>query len=85
MNMETTEKSPLNTGMKYGLYTGMGMIIYSIFFYVIGVIPDGGLQFLSYLIMIAGLFFGMKYHRDQEMGGFMSYGRAFGLGALIFC
>jgi hypothetical protein len=85
--METTEKSPLNTGMKYGLYTGMGMIIYSIIFYILGIMPDGAWQLLSYLILIAGIFFGMKYHRDQESGGFMSYGRAFGVGALVsvFC
>lgn len=87
--METTghelqkEVSPMKTALRYGLFTGLGGIIFFLIFYVMNVMPTGGIQYLSYLILAAGVYLGMAYHRDHENGGFMSYGRAFGTGALI--
>jgi hypothetical protein len=81
--METTMKSPLNAGMKFGLYTGLASITYFLIFYMMDIVPQGALQVIGYLIFIAGIYFGSLHHRNHELDGYMSYGRAFGAGALI--
>ena len=76
--------------IRYGLIAG-AVIIGSI---IIGLLMDtdqqhvAGLEWLGYLVMIAAftlIFFGIKAHRDRELGGVIRFGTAFltGLGITL--
>jgi hypothetical protein len=47
-----------------------------------GCITRTGLASVSYIIMIAGIVLATKTFRDQEQGGFITYGRALAVGTL---
>ena len=75
--------SPLKTSLKYGLITGAVLIVFSLVTYYAGMMANESLQWISYLMLAAGIFLGVKYHRDRDLGGYMSYGRGLGAGVLI--
>ncbi|MCO4294196.1 DUF4199 domain-containing protein [Solitalea sp. MAHUQ-68] len=75
--------SPLKTALKYGLYMGLGIIIFSLIMYTMSVPLDSKLYYIQYGVYIAAIWFGIKYHRDIDLGGYMSYGRGLGCGTLI--
>ena len=75
--------SPMKTALTYGLYLGLGVIIFSLLMYMIDMPLDSKVHYIQYLIYIVAIWFGVQYHRDNELGGFISYGRALGCGTLI--
>ncbi|POY37857.1 hypothetical protein C3K47_04820 [Solitalea longa] len=75
--------SPLKTALKYGLYMGLGIIIFSLIMYTMSVPLDSKLYYVQYVIYIAAIWFGIKYHRDHDLGGYITYGRGLGCGTLI--
>lgn len=83
LEVKTESPSPLQTAMKWGFYTGVGLIGFSLLFYILDTIPNNGWQFLAYFILFGGIFWGSKTYRDTELGGFISYGKALRTGVLI--
>lgn len=81
--METKEISPVQNAMRWGLYTGLVLVALAIIFYMTNIGPNTGWQYVTYLIVISGIFWGTKVHRDTELDGYMSYGRGLGSGVLI--
>lgn len=59
---------------------GVGLLLYLFNMLVTG----GWINGLVSLIALGGsLYFGMQSHREQNLGGYMSYGQALGIGSLI--
>lgn len=75
-----------NTAMRYGLIGGGALIVFSLLSFLV-FIPAGGTVlmlsgFLSFGIYIAIVAMAIKFHRDEELGGYVTLGRCVGLGTL---
>lgn len=75
--------SPFKTAVTYGVYMGLGLIVFSLIMYVLEVPLDSKLHYVQYFIYIAVIYFGIKHHRDQDLGGYITYARGLGCGTLI--
>ncbi len=83
--METLIRSdkPSTAGiaLKYGLYTGLTLIIYSLILYITGFEFNFLLSLLTYVIIIIGIVFSLKEFR-RENKNLMSFGQGMGVAAL---
>ncbi|SMO47439.1 DUF4199 domain-containing protein [Solitalea koreensis] len=75
--------SPMKTAITYGLYMGLGVIIFSLIMYMLGMPLDSKVHYIQYAIYIAAIWFGIQHHRENDLAGFISYSRALGCGTLI--
>ncbi len=81
--MEDKKKtSLLKSTMNYGAMLGLALIIYSLLLWMIDMTAHTGLGLVSYVIMIVGIVLATKTFRDKEQDGYISYGRALGVGTL---
>lgn len=84
LNDSTAVKcSLLNNSLKYGLITGVAMVLLSLLFYVLDVTMTGWIQYASLVILLAGIVVGTLAYRDKCSRGYLSYGRSLGSGVLI--
>jgi hypothetical protein len=65
-----------------GIYLGVALIFFNLILYVIGVDREHWIQYLSFLIMLIGVFLAQKNWRDKYNEGFLTYGQAFSNGFL---
>jgi hypothetical protein len=86
-----TPKPPYrNTAITYGALTGLVTIVIGLLSYVAGLSDpakqQGALGWINLLIIfgviISGLALAVRKHRDQELGSYITFGRAFGVGFL---
>ncbi len=77
-NQTTTAR----TALKWGLITGITLIVYSIILYTLNQTTNGALSLIIYGLLIGGLVVGMREYRASN-GGYMTYGEGMGLGALL--
>lgn len=75
--------SPVNTAMKYGLMAGVLLIILTVIFYMMNYMPKGAINVFPFLIIGGFTIYGCINYREEECGGFLSYGSAFKIGVLI--
>lgn len=75
--------SPVKTALKWGLITGVVMIVLSLVSYYGGMTQNSAMQWLTYALLALGIFLGVRTHRDKDLGGYLSYGRGVGTGVLI--
>jgi hypothetical protein len=81
--MEENKKSSLlKSTMNYGVMLGLALVIYSLLLWMFDATFSQGLSYLSYVIIIGGIILATRAYRDQEQGGYISYGRALGVGTL---
>lgn len=73
----------LKTALKYGAIAGLGNFVFFLLLYFMGKNPLGNWSWAGVWITILVLVFGTKYHRNNDLGGYMSYGRGLGIGMLI--
>ena len=78
--MEENNKSVLQPSLMYGIYLGFALIVYSLLLFLLDVDQESWLKWISYVIMAGGLFWAMVSIRDKELGGYATYGKAFGIG-----
>ncbi len=87
-----TKKAPIGKhALQQGLVLGIALIIFYLVLYVAGINVYGStekssgayLSYLSYVIIIVGLFLGIKSYRDKALGGAINFGRALGFGTLM--
>jgi hypothetical protein len=77
------------TALRYGLIGSAVFVIYTLVSHLLGLtLPSSmsimGLQFLlSLTLTILILYFAVRHHRDQELGGYISFGRAFLVGLVV--
>ncbi len=80
--------SVMPVAQKYGLIGGGALIILGLVLYLAGLTDYSGNtsntipSILQYIVMGGVLFFAMKEHRDNQLNGYMTYGRALGVGTL---
>lgn len=80
---EPQNVSPLNMSLKFGMIGGLVMIIASLVFYLFDMRDSLLINLLVMLIIIfISIYLAQVNHRDQELGGYMKYGRSFGVGML---
>ncbi len=83
VKMEETQKfSLLKCTMNYGAMLGLALIIYSLILWMFDASNNQNLGYVSFIISITGIVFATKTFRDKEQGGFITYGRALGVGTL---
>ncbi|TVR76318.1 MAG: DUF4199 domain-containing protein [Saprospirales bacterium] len=85
--MENEPKTSIfSASIKYGLATGLVLIVFSTLFYMIGSQDSVFLSlmqsFLSFVIVVLVSIFSIKTYRDKELGGFISFGNGFKLSFL---
>ena len=73
----------LKTALKYGAIAGLGNFVFFLLIYFMGKNPLGNWSWAGIWITIVVLILGTKFHRNNDLGGYMSYGRGLGIGMLI--
>jgi hypothetical protein len=81
--MEENKNDILRHSATYGAIIGFALIIYSILLYIADLSLSRGLGYISYIIIIVGLYIGIKKFRENEPSGAIKYSRALGVGVLI--
>jgi hypothetical protein len=81
--METKPNSFIRHTLNYGSLTGGGLILFSLIMYSIDINMQSPLMYLAFLILAAGIFFGITSYRDNFLGGFISYGKCIAVGVMI--
>lgn len=82
--MEPKSNSLVKGAMTSGLILGLALIVFSVVLYILGIYkPPTWVGILNYVLIIGGIFYGQKKFRDDELGGYISYGKALGTGVLV--
>jgi len=82
--MATTYNAPMMPpASKHGVFLGLALIVLQTVFYLIDVRFDSTFGYITYAILIGGIFLAIRQYRDSLNGGFISYGRAVGYGVLV--
>lgn len=79
MDVQTT---PARVALKWGLITGVALILYSTVLYTLDLTTNRGMSVIIYVILIGGLVLGMREYRTAN-AGYMTYGEGMSLGALL--
>jgi len=80
--MEEQNLSIKDAGLKFGLITGFGLILYALVLHLLGLAADQSFGWISYLILITGLIYGINEYKKSN-NGIMPYGKGLGVGTLI--
>jgi hypothetical protein len=72
-------KSALN----YGAILGFSLIIFSLIIYFLDLTYASGVNWVSYIILVAGIILILKNYRDKQLNGIMSYSRGLGMGTAV--
>jgi len=78
------KRSAFSTALKYAIITGLASFIFSLITYSTGLYLNQAVNWLVYIILLAGLIFTVKDRRDKDLGGYMTFGEGFGAG-FLFC
>ena len=76
--------STFNAGLRFGLFTGLALMIFDLILYVAGLkdpADQNPIQYLAWVILIAGIVMGIKYFKDNNEG-IVSLGEAMGSGTI---
>ncbi|MCB0568392.1 MAG: DUF4199 domain-containing protein [Phaeodactylibacter sp.] len=83
--------SPWPTGMRFGLITGLVLVVLSLVMTLSGIVnpadrnnPANWISsLLSYAVMVGAIVMAIRQHRDKELGGYITFGRSFSLGFIV--
>ena len=81
--METKPRSLFNNALIYGLFTAAISIVFSILTYILDVPFKSPLMYFSFIILLGGIIYGTLQYKNNYLGGYMSFGKAFLSGFLI--
>ena len=78
------KRSQWNVAMSYGTMFGLASAIVFFIFYFAGAdIQSKWPQYIGYGMLILFLVLGIKSFRDQDLDGYISYGKSLGTGVLV--
>lgn len=77
------QKSTFSSSLQFGLLTGLVLIVFTLILFLAGVPEKSPVHFISLILYIGMLYWGMVNIRDRQLDGVMSYGKAFGTGFWI--
>ena len=66
----------------YGVIIALAIIVFSLILFLLNFSQGSGLEYLSYLILLGGLFLAQTNYRNKYQDGFIEYGKAFTIGVL---
>jgi hypothetical protein len=79
-----TKRTQTKVAMNYGALYGLAAIAVSLIFYFLNTdFQSKWPQYTSWLIQIIFIALGIKSYRDEDLGGFIGYGKSVGTGILI--
>ena len=81
--MENKNTSVGKNAINYGAILGIVLIMYSLILYMLDMITNQALAYVSYIFMLGGVIIGIKNYRDKVLGGYISYGKGLGFGTLV--
>ena len=76
INTKNTKSIAANA-LPYGIMVGFAMIVYTVILYAFDLSMNKALSWLSYIVLIAGMYIGSKQYRTLYNDGYLSYGKAF--------
>ncbi len=79
---EQAKQGMFKPALNAGIITGAGLIVLSLLIYLMGLYEITQLSYLGYLILLGGIIWGTRQFREEQCGGYISYGRALGFGTL---
>ncbi len=80
--MENNNPNLLKSTMTYGAILGISMVLYNIILYVADLTLNKPLSYISYVLIIGGIYLAIKSFRDQSEQKAITYGKALGVGVL---
>jgi hypothetical protein len=66
----------------YGVIIALAVIVFSLILFLLNITKGSALEYLSYLIILGGLFLAQTNYRNKYQAGFIEYGKAFTVGLL---
>lgn len=85
--MENTElnkkKGMLKPAINHSLIISAALIILSLILYLTGNMQSKAGSWISYVIIIAGIIYAAINYRNENLGGFISYGRVVGYSVIV--
>lgn len=83
-SMETNPKvSVFKNSINYGLYTGVAYILLCLLFWALNVPKMSWLNYLTFIVLIAGVILATRNYRNNINNGFISYGKALATGVYV--
>jgi hypothetical protein len=75
--------SALVVSIGYSVIISLAVIVLSLILFVLNLDKGNGLEWLSYVILIGGIWLAQLNYRNKYLGGFITYGQAFTIGLWI--
>jgi len=67
----------------YSVIISLAVIVLSLILFLLNLDKGSGLEYISYLILIGGLWLAQLNYRNKYLGGYITYGQAFTLGLWV--
>jgi len=84
LNIMENKRKQSKVAMTYGTMYGLASsIVYLVFYFGGADIESKSPQWIGYLLLCIFIFLGIKSYRDQDLNGYITYGRSLGTGVLI--
>ena len=89
--VDPSKVSAWPTASRYGLLAGLILVVVGLLIHLSGMVDytnQGGganwiVNLLNWGITVAAIVMAVKQHRDEDLGGFISFGRSFRVGFLV--
>lgn len=87
-----SDVSPWPTGSRYGMIAALILVVIGLVFYLTGLSDPTGQEggagnwissLLNWVVMAGAIYLATREHRDEELGGYMTYGRGVGIGSVV--
>lgn len=81
--MESNAPKSSKSALNFGIMLGLVMMVLSLLIFILELYTLSWINWVTNIILIAGIVYGIKKRRDNELGGSISYGSALGYGTLV--
>ncbi|MCX6271774.1 MAG: DUF4199 domain-containing protein [Bacteroidetes bacterium] len=78
--METNQPSVIKHSLNYGAILGAIVVLYSLLLYGLDAMMNQALGYISFILLLGGIIYGIKQYRDKLNNGFISFGTGFKTG-----
>ena len=75
--------SPWKANLNAGIILGLIGIIWTLALWFLDQTTNRSLGWIFWLVLIVGIFLGIKSYRDKYLNGFITYGQSLGAGVII--
>jgi len=82
-NANEQQPSKMKSALNYGAIFGLVLLVVDLSSFILELLENEVFKYLSWGLIIGGVVFGIKKHRDNILNGFITYGGALGYGVLL--